>query len=34
MGNVLIPKARWAVIDPDDKKTQEDMVRKAIDWEM
>lgn len=34
MENVLIPKARWAVIDPDDKKTQENMVRQAIDQEM
>ena len=34
MENVLIPKARWAVIDPDEKKTQEDMVRNAINGEM
>ena len=34
MENVLIPKARWAVIDSEDKKTQENMVRQAIDWEM
>ncbi len=32
--NVLIPKARWAVIDPDDKKIQEDIVRRAIASEM
>lgn len=34
MENVLIPKARWAVIDPDDKKTQENMVKEAINQEM
>ena len=34
MENVLIPKARWAVIDSEDKKTQENMVRQAIDQEM
>jgi hypothetical protein len=32
--NVLVPKARWAVIDPDDKKTQEEMVRSAINEEI
>ena len=31
---VLIPKAMWAVLDPDDKKTQEGMVRDAINEEM
>ena len=32
--NILISKARWAVIDPDDKKIQEDMVRHAIQTEI
>jgi MoxR-like ATPase len=31
---VLIPKARWAVVDPDEKHTQETMVRSAINEEM
>lgn len=33
MENILVPKARWAVIDTDDKKTQEDMVMRAIESE-
>jgi len=32
--NVLIPKARAAVVDKDDKATQEEMVQRAIDIEM
>ena len=32
--NVLVPKARWAVIAPDEKKEQEEMVRSAINEEM
>lgn len=31
---VLIPKAMWAVLDPDEKKTQEEMARNAINEEM
>ena len=31
---VLIPKARWAVIDPDEKNSQETMVMAAIIEEM
>jgi hypothetical protein len=31
---VLIPKARWAVIDSDEKTTQEEMVKVAINEEM
>ena len=32
--SVLIPKARWAVVDPEEKKEQEEMVRDAISNEM
>jgi hypothetical protein len=34
MEDVLIPKARAAVIDPEDKNTQENMVKHAITSEM
>lgn len=34
MENILIPKARGAVIDPDDKKVQEEIVRNAINKEI
>jgi hypothetical protein len=30
----LIPKARWAVVDPEEKKEQEEMVKDAISNEM
>lgn len=34
MEDILIPKAEGAVLDPDDKKIQKEMVQRAIDWEM
>jgi hypothetical protein len=34
MENILIPKSKHSVVDPDEKKEQEEMVRKAINAEM
>ena len=34
MEHVLIPKAKKTVIDPDEKKTRESIIRQVINWEI